>query len=737
MDFKLTSIPVAIVIFLINTASLIGQDIFLPPKNKKIIKALAINSVMNVDGILDEKEWSLAQSASDFIQIEPNQGKPSEFITEVKIMSNDQYLYIGVQCKDPNGDKTLYAPDLNRDFTWRNFDTFAVTIDGFNDERNSATFVTNPYGVQYDYLSFDDIFFDENWNGLWRVRTHRNNSGWTAEFEIPWKTLRYSKNESSDRSWGINFLRLRRHSNELSAWSAYPRSVGFNRMEYAGKLENIHPPKPSPNIQVNPYTLSHWNKKIGDANFASQLKGGGDLKWAINANSTLDVTINPDFAQANVDRQINNLERNLVLYPEQRQFFLENASLFSSGLKGDFIGGPISFYPFFSRKIGIGQFGEVVNVDWGTRFVSRSSNRNIGLMAIQQASSSKSPGARFGVARYVENISQKFRLGAIAGLKHTKSSDSLMAYNNYITGADGLIRLSQKASFNFQVVRSHNSNTNQSGFAGFAQYFYKDNLLNGWITSALITPDYDNEIGFTSRHNILALTPGVVANIRGRGKLFNKYIRSIDPSITGQLYYHNSSMTLTEASFFVMPIWLKLHSNAFFAYYTKYFFQDLRESFQPLNINILPGEYHYTRHYFEIGTDQSKKFSTLLKYENGDFYNGRLSSWDAIAAYSPLPNISLKGSWISNNFTEFKNQDNQKVTLYSIGGSISLNPRLQFSGIYQNNSFNNLKAYNLRLAWEYAPLSYLYLVFNSKEYFDTEKFGEENGIIKVNFLKQF
>jgi len=210
---------------------------------------------------LNDEEWTIADTAAHFVQIDPYQGSAAQFPTVVRILYNESHIYVGVVCYDSLGKKGIRVTELYRDFSISKNDVFSFCIDAFNDRRNNMTFAANPYGAQYDYLSFDALLTDADWNGLWKVRTSIHSYGWVAEFEIPWKTLRYKNVSSAEQVWGINFYRQRRLSNEVSAWSLYPRSLGFNRMEFAGSLSSLAPPAPSANIQVNPYLLLSRNKE--------------------------------------------------------------------------------------------------------------------------------------------------------------------------------------------------------------------------------------------------------------------------------------------------------------------------------------------------------------------------------------------------------------------------------------------------------------------------------------------
>jgi hypothetical protein len=516
-----------ILILLLNFAvyDVISQDIFAPSQNKPRITAHQTDTKLTIDGILNEDAWSKADSLSNFIQIEPYQGKPTANKTTVKILYNDENLYVGVWCSDSLGTKAIRVPDMKRDFDWRAHDTFAICIDGFNDKRNSASFATNPYGAQKDYLSFDATLFDSDWNGLWKVRTSINEHGWYAEFQIPWKTLRYSKlSPDSTGSWGINFLRLRRATNEISAWSPYPRSFHFNRMEYAGVLNEIVAPPPSTNIQVNPYSLLSHNKNMnsdGTTSESYKYKVGGEVKWAINSNTIADLTVNTDFAQADADVQVNNVSRFSVLFPEKRQFFLENGSLFGPGLiaNGD-TGGDIQMLPFFSRRIGLSDLGRPLPIDAGLRLVNRSVKQNFGLMTVRQASIDTLPSSTSAVVRYLRNFGKQNRLGTIATMKYGSDNTSVLG------GVDGFLRFDAAQSLNFMAMQSANTDGSGKGFGGYGQYYFTNNKITAWLTESVFTKDFNPALGFLSRRDVIGTTPGAVANLRGKNIPFKK-IRSI------------------------------------------------------------------------------------------------------------------------------------------------------------------------------------------------------------------
>ncbi len=719
------------IIILLTTISVKAQAVFEPPIDKLSVAAIQIEDNLKIDGKLNEEVWKQAKILSDFVQIEPNQGKPSSLPTFVRVLYNKDYLYIGAFCQDFDGKKGIRVPDLARDFSFLSNDTFAIGIDGFLDERNSITLATNPYGTQKDYLSFDDTYFDTKWNGLWSVRTTISNQGWYAEFQIPWKTLRYNKSDDKKTQWGINFVRQRRKSNEISAWSPYPRAYGFNRSEYFGRLTHIKVPKPSTNIQVNPYLLSEYKESgVNGQHQKSTNKHtfGGEVKWALNTNTLLDITANTDFAQAEADRQVNNISRFSVFFPERRQFFLENASLFGAGLySGTGASGNLSIIPFFSRRVGLDENGSPQTIEAGVRLVHQSLKQSIGVMGIKEQE------AYNFVGRYVKNFGKQNRLGTLIT---TKIHDG---NNNIVAGLDGFFRISNAHSIGFMALTSLETESENLGLGGYAQYRYDTNSVNAWWTQSFIGEQFNPKLGFISRTNVIATSPGIIANYRNEKLPFKKVIRSYRPRIMGNWFHEASSGTLVEREISVSPFWLEAQNGGYLSYTTTFVEQNVTDSFSLLNEEIATGSYNYTLHNFGAGTDPSSKVSAEINYDFGNFYNGSLKRWNASLTTIPIPHIFLKGSINSNKFSSLgTEQASQTVDLFTLESQVFLNPRVSLSGLYQKNTQNSSDFYNIRFAWEYNPLSYVYLVFNSNQSrVGNDTLFERQAIIKISFLKQF
>jgi hypothetical protein len=729
-----------VLIFFDRTAFAQNAESFKPDSIKKEIEAVRITSTLHIDGVLNDADWQKAKPSPRFTQIEPMQGNAPHFETEIKALYNKQYLYFGIFARDSMGKKAIRATDFKRDFDFRQHDLVSLAFDGFNDKRNAMSLVTNAYGVQRDLLSFDDLYYDIDWDGLWRVRTSRTDSGWVAEIAIPWQTLRYPKTTDSIQNWGFNVYRNRRLTNEITALSEFPRAYTSLRMEYAGILKNLQPPPPKPNIRFQPYFLTSYNHyDVSDPavkSYETNVKVGGDLKWAINTNTVLDLTANTDFAQVDADRGVNNVSRFSVFFPERRQFFLENASLFGVGVAqaDDASGGQMRIQPFFSRRIGLNDNGNPIAIRGGGRFVSRSTKRNYGAIVLRQAPSDTIPATNFFVGRYSQNFGEQNRVGALMVVKNNTNG------SNIVSAIDGFFRLGEAHSLNTMVIHSATTNGNKQGFAGFAQYYYSTNQMKIWWTESVVTKDFNAETGFISRSDVIATTPGIFYYYRGKALPLKKILRAFEPSLSGEFYHQASTGKLIERSWIFYPVWFNFQSGAYFGYGIIPYYQLLTDPFVPLGVTIAPGEYRYTQQQIWASTDPSKILNLQVIYTWGQYFNGKLNSGDWKLQFAPVPHFSVIGRFNRNHFMGVgQAKTTTTIDLYSIEARLALNPRIQLIGFYQKNAENNAENYNIRLAWEYRPLSYVYIVYNRNSFnnLQSKTQMDEHFIGKISYLKQF
>ncbi|SHK67067.1 Carbohydrate family 9 binding domain-like [Reichenbachiella agariperforans] len=725
--------------FIIHAYYLIAQEVenFPPPTKPPEIRAIRTSEDIKVDGELMEDSWQKAPVTHDFYRVEPRQGGTYRYQTQVRLLYDEKNLYVGVFCTDSLGKKGVRVQDLRRDFSWGENDAFGIQLDPQNLKQYCVSFQTTPYGNQRDMQNFNDNNTDSNWNALWTVRTHQTDSGYFAEFAIPFKSIRYERPEIADSvTWGITFTRLARREYEQTVFPAIPQSFSPYRMTYAAQLKGLTVPEPSANVRIEPYFLYQYEDTEinGETISDDNVKLGGDIKWAINPRSVLDLTFNTDFAQADVDQAVNNLERFNVYFPEKRQFFLENSGIWAGAADRSVI-------PFFSRTIGLqGNFNaEPARIDGGARYTMRNDDRSTAGLYMHQAQTANSPAASFAVGRYIQNYGKENNVGIMFTHRLDEASEELgvTQSNNTTLTVDGLIRPKSELTFSYLLSGSRDNSNDTLGLAGklFAGYNTNKFYL-GWLTN-FVTEDYNPDMGFVFQKNVIWHNPGGYFIWRPKSI---PWIRRFDPGAFFNYYQDASDPTnFQQASIYLFPIYVYFTDGSFFEYAIYPTWQNINFDFAPLGIAIAQDEYYYTRHQINYNSDQSRKFSVSGKLGWGGFYNGKRLTANTGLRYAPIPHVAFTADY------EYNNLDNLGVLLEDLdthlatfGARFALNPRLQLSAFYQYNSFDEQGRWNVRGSWEYRPLSFIYLVFNDTQINGLERPFEQQQLIgKVTFLKQF
>ncbi len=726
MRYSVTLTITVIIMSYTNIAS--AQETFPPPMAPTIYHAELTNSTIRIDGQLTENSWMNARQISDFIQKNPNQGSPSSYPTTVRILYDQNFLYVGAACYQPSSD--MVVKNLERDFSYFQNDLFGIAIDGFLDQRNSTVFQVTPLGSLRDMQVIDGNRDNEDWNSVWNAKTTVYEDRWEVEMAIPWDILRYPE---GTEKLGVILARNIRSLNEFSSSPAVPRSMTVYRMEYEAILEGLLTPPPSTNIQINPYVLGDYQyvDNGGNSNSEAEPKIGGDIKWGINTNTVLDLTFNTDFAQAEADAQVVNLNRFSVFFPERRQFFLENSDLFNPSIT-------TWIRPFFSRRIGLGNNGSPIPIDAGARFINQNSKYRLGALAIRQRSVGNNPASNFGVLRYTQNISGQSRFGGMLTYRNDEGINTTPERNNFTYTIDGFHRFNQSLRVQGMLSASYDD-INKDGLGGQFIISYTNNLLYIGLLE-YYNRNYNPGAGLEILNDNYIMTSPAI-NLDLRPDWLPSFVRSYNPGIYAYIF-HNSvdgHHLFSYGGLNLIDFNFQDGSNISFTIEPNR--QDLEASFFPVGIEVAPGSYTYTRFYLNASTNPSAKLSGALNTSFGAFYDGSLERYTFSTRLAPIPHIELEGSY---QLTRIHNlgisEQNEETHLFRIGPRLALNPRLLFSALYQYNSASDLHAVNARVSWEFLPLSYMYLVLNSSLINDSDplqRLNQQQYIAKVSYVHQF
>ena len=296
----------------------------------KVIRAGRIDTPPKIDGVLDDACWQGAEAASNFSQLEPYNGSPASFPSEVYLTYDDKALYLGAMLHDPAPDSILTQLSKRDGGGAANADFFVLGLDTYNDNLNAFVFAVSAAGVQTD-TRYSPIGEDVVWDAVWRSEVKINEKGWVIEMEIPFSAIRFSGKDVQD--WGIQFRRTIRRKRETSYWNPVDRKVeGW--VNQFGNAEGVKGIKPPLRLAVTPYVsgyLEHHSAGNGGASSSTQryFNAGADLKMGISESFTLDLTLVPDFGQVVADNQVLNLSPFEVQFKENRQFFTEGTELFN------------------------------------------------------------------------------------------------------------------------------------------------------------------------------------------------------------------------------------------------------------------------------------------------------------------------------------------------------------------------------------------------------------------------
>lgn len=678
---------------------------FEPPKPeaKRRLKVVRVKAPPVIDGALSDAAWDGAPPAGAFTEIEPVQGATPQHATEVWAVFDDDALYVAARLEQPGGWSAFNQRDLRRDFPVNESDSFGVILDTFGDGRNAFSFQVNPWGAQCDMQVVDDTLFEEKWDTVWRSATKRDERGWTVELAIPWKSLRFGPKGTP---WGVQLARRERGINEDSAWSPFPRNASPWRMSYAGVIEGLETPPPRLlSLQVRPYVIAR-GEKVGDGAPTVAPSAGGEVTWTPIESAVVDLTVNTDFAETDVDRRVVNLSRFSVFFPERRQFFLESAGVFAAGLDG-------VLQPFFSRAIGLSADGGPVPILAGARAVYRTPQRSAGALIVDTLETPEAPGAVFAVGRYTHNLGDQSRVGAMLVGRHDLAQGGAEGVTNIVPVLDGLFRAGPFTVSGSGMFSSTSTPSAPATFggAGNVTASLQDNW--GWlnVTGLGISPKFEARTGFVARPDIAGLTAS--GGLDYRPTWLPKAVRSFGPFVDGYALWGAGDGRFQEANVYFSPLWVLFQGGDEAWLFVEQSNQVLTDAFEPVpHVAFAPGRYDYARYGVRGFTQASRKVSVGAEVSGGGYYSASTLRGSLNASVQPIPHVSVSASWGYNRFWgPGVAGDVADTHLVLVETRLAVHPKLQLIGSYQRDTAGNAAVLNARLAWEFQPLSFIYVVF--------------------------
>ncbi len=673
--------------------------------------ATAIEEDPLVDGeVINDPTWQMIPAVTDLIQIRPNYGELVSEKTEIRIAYSSTTFYVSVICYDTDADRIVVS-DSRRDADLNDEDSFLFIIDTYHDRQNGFLFGTNAQGMEYDaqidnegkgnfnanrqqggVIGGTNI----NWDATWKVRSQLGDYGWSAEFAIPFRSLRYAPGEN--KTWGLNFQRNISKNTETAYWTSLPLGFDMKRLSLAGSLDGLNLRNPG-NLKLIPYVLGqHVNDKAMD-DTETNFDAGADIKYSVTPSLTLDLTYNTDFAQVEVDDQQVNLDRFNLFFPEKRAFFLENAGQFG-------VGSPGEVDLFFSRRIGIGDDGSLVPIIGGARLSGKVGQTNVGFLSmftddVAEAAIEKN---NFTVARVNHNFGgTRSSLGGIfinrAGLGEMDDD-----YNR-VYAMDGKWGIGNKAQINGFVAKSVTPGIENGDHAFKVLGNYE---WSGWNINAGYTEvgeGFNPEVGFLQRTAFRK--PEFLVFKAHRFKDAGKMLE-IRPHVSYRGYWNFDDQLITSFlhvdNHWVFKSGFEIHTGINFTA------EQVFEEFTISDVTVPVGYYNNEELQLVITTNPNNALSFDTRTIIGGYFNGHQITNSGTAKYR-----------IGDRFNSSLTMSHSDIQLDTgdltalVGGlrlSYSFTPRIFLQSLIQRNNVSNITSVNARFGWLQNANTGLFVVFN-------------------------
>ncbi len=693
---------------------------------------------LRLDGALDEPAWQEADRVSGFRQREPLEGEPATEDTEVRVLYDGEYIYIGIRALDSEPNR-IVGRQLERDSPLGiarfgpsgGDDAVEIILDTFHDRRNAYYFATNPQGVLVDGLITDESHNpDLNWDAVWDVRARVTPEGWSAEFQIPLRSIRFPTRDGAT-TWGFNVQRAVVRKNEQSLWTAWSRdNEGLTRVSRAGELTGLQSLPGGLDMYVKPYVLGEAGRDyVGQPEGDVAVDGavGLDAKLGFASGLMLDLTINTDFAQVEADDEQIDLTRFRLFFPEKREFFLENAGIFQFGTEGFGHWAP-DILLFFSRRIGLAE-GRTVPMLGGGRLTGRAGRQTIGFLNVVtgEEASLAAPLTNFTVARLKRDVGQRSYVGAIVTSRLEEGG-----VNNLAGGLDWNLWLSNGLVLEGFYARSSDSDPGGDDYSWRTTLDYTSDVI-GWRAEHLeIGPEMSPGIGFVRRHDV-AKTSG---SIRLTPRPPIDGLRKID--IRNELEYVAAAETrAVQDRRWELNVSPELNSGDEARLSLEYQFQRLDTIFDLApDVVVPPGDYEDWSFRGSLSTSRARPMSGELSGGGGGFWEGRRWFVGGELRFDS-PHIGFELGYEYNDV----DLPAAAFTTELIRGRLKLaaNTRLFGNALVQYNSQTRGFSANLRINWIHRPGSDLFIVFNERREIFGSKWNPESRafIVKLTYLIWF
>lgn len=706
---------------------------------------------IKLDGVLDEQAWQNAEKLPTFWQFFPKDSVKAKYQTEILLTYDEKNVYIGAKMYSPGN--AYVTPSFRRDFRAGGNDNVSFLFDTFNDKTNSFLFGMNPFGVMREALLYNggtaNEYFNMYWDNKWTAISKIYDGYWICELSIPLTTLRFKE---GSKQWNFKAYRFDTQANEQSSLMRIPQNQIIMNLGYSMPITFDKPLKKSgANISIIPYlsagsTRDYENPTNPAA--GNKINFGGDAKIGITSGLNLDLTVNPDFSNVEADRQVVNLTRFDVNFPEQRQFFLENSDLFTgfgsyntnpfvppSGTLGPAAGNQL-VSPFFSRQIGISlDTATGTNVQnrilYGARISGKiDDNWRVGLLNTQTAADDfkGTPSMNYSVAALQRKVFGRSNIAFIFANKQVLGKELAQGIHAYNRVGGLEYNLASKDNrwsgkvFYHQVFSP--INISEKASHGFMLNYSVRKLIAKW-SHDWVGKGFDSEVGFVPRKNFFHINPTIGFNYFPNSHVLNRVSYGV---AYDQFNQPGLGVTDRQAGPFLLlgfqnssNVLLTVNQN-----YT-YLFSDFDALRSNKSLPSLKKGSSYTYYNFSANyvSDLRQKLAIAFQPVVGQYFDGSIVSLVGNASYrfQPYGFLSVNFSYNNIKLSTGKNQ------VYLVGPKLDLTFTKSIfwtTFVQYNSQFKNVNV-NSRLQWRFAPVSDFFLVYTDN--YNSETWMPKNRAI--------
>lgn len=699
-----------------------------------------ITTKIQVDGVLNESSWQGKPSVQNLVQVEPHPGQEPTETTQLWVAYTSHALYVAVRCEDHQPGQ-IVATEMRRDAELGENDHIAIVLDTYHDHRNAYFFATNPVGALVDGRVTENQAPSLEWDGIWLVRTEIDEQGWTAEFEIPFKTIGFSP---AFHEWGFNVSRYLARGRETSRWASPSLDVELNQMTRAGNISGLNELSQGVGLDIKPYGIVGFTRDI-DRKDPVEADGnaGADVFYRITSNLISSTTVNTDFAETEVDTRQVNLTRFPLFFPEKRGFFLEDAGIFEFGKAGD---GPPGgqeggdLLPFFSRRIGLVE-GNEVPLRVGEKLTGKIGRFDVGLLDVQTGALRRDekllvPGKNLAVGRVKANFLSQSYVGALF-----TNGDPTGQTSNQVGGVDLKLATSNflKSQKNLSVMFFGTKSTT-SGIEGRDASYggvlaYPNDLVSAQYKWMKIGENYNPALGFVPRPGVRI--SALEAELSPRPKFWN--IRQMSFEFEYSDYYSLTEESTESREMKLTPLQWRFNSGEWLNYEYERITERLYEPWEIADGVLLPvGKYDFSSHGVDFNSSETRPFFASLGFRSGSFFGGTRKEGRIEATWRKNRHLStalsLEQNWVRLEQGDF----NTSLLMYRL--DYSFTPFITLASFTQYDTESRNIGLQSRLRWILTPGNEFFLVLNhgwQENQFDRFEAAQTRFRVKLNYTFRF